>query len=71
MFMHFSAFAQAAQAVAQSAPGGAEAAPAAAPMGFSSILLLVGIGIAAYLVFRKRGDSGGGAPTAGDDNIDV
>jgi hypothetical protein len=35
------------------------------------LLLLVVVAIGGFLVFRARKGSGGGAPTAGDDNIDV
>jgi hypothetical protein len=35
------------------------------------IIGIAAIGLVGFLVFRVRKGSGGGAPTAGDENIDV
>ena len=40
-------------------------------MAIVELIVIVVIGLVVFLVFRTRKGSGGGAPTAGDDNIDV
>lgn len=40
-------------------------------MAIVELIVIVVIGLVAFLVFRTRKASGGGTPTAGDDNIDV